>query len=63
MGNIRTKDIKTASFKLMNAYPERFNTDFENNKQVVQELKITDKKIARNKVAGYITRVMGRQRK
>ena len=61
IGNIRTKDIKGASFQLVSVYPERFNADFENNKQVVKELNLTDKKIVRNKVAGYITRIMSRK--
>ena len=61
MGNIRTKDIKKASFELVEAYPERFNGDFENNKQAVNEVKIANSKLLRNKLAGYITRIKARR--
>ena len=57
MGNIRTKDIKKASHELIKMYPDRFNKEFENNKNIVRELKLIDSKIVRNKVAGYITRI------
>ena len=62
MGNIRTKDIKKVSFELVKMYPERFNADFENNKKSVNELKLTDTKLLRNKVAGYVTRIARRIR-
>lgn len=58
IGNIRTKDIKTISFELVNSYPSRFSGDFEGNKKSVNELKVTDDKLLRNKIAGYITRIM-----
>ncbi len=55
MGNIRTKDIKKASRELIRMYPDRFDKEFENNKQIMKELNLIDSKIVRNKVAGYIT--------
>lgn len=59
MGRIRTSDIKDATFNLVKAYPEKFAADFEKNKAVLGELKIgIDSKRDRNKLAGYITRVM-----
>jgi small subunit ribosomal protein S17e len=61
MGNIRTKDIKKASFELIGMYPERFGKDFEANKQALKELKLLDSKIVRNKIAGYITRAKKRK--
>jgi len=57
MGNIRTKDIKSVSFELVSSYPDRFSGDFEKNKQAVNELKVTDDKLLRNKIAGYVTRI------
>jgi small subunit ribosomal protein S17e len=58
MGNIRTKDIKHASFDLVESYPEKFTTDFEHNKVAVNEFKLAVTKLLRNKIAGYITRVV-----
>lgn len=60
MGNIRTKDIKRASFQLKDEYKDKLSVDFEKNKQVIKELKLIDNKRARNKVVGYLTRIMKR---
>lgn len=59
MGLIRTKDIKDLSRDLYSVYPDRFGPDFEENKKVIGELKITEgkSKIFRNRVAGYIVRL------
>ncbi len=40
----------------MELYPDRFNTDFENNKRVVDEVTDTYSKSLRNRIAGYVTR-------
>ena len=58
MGNIRTKDIKKAAFQLKKNYKDKLDTDFEKNKQKVKELKLIQNKRARNRVVGYLTRVM-----
>jgi len=58
MGKVRPKYIKNTARKLVEMYPDRFTTDFEENKKAVMELTdITSKRI-RNQVAGYITRLM-----
>lgn len=57
MGNIRSKDIKKTAFDLREEYPDKFSDDFEKNKQAINELNITNEKFARNKIAGYITRI------
>jgi len=58
MGNIRTKDIKKAAFQLKKNYKDKLDTDFEKNKQKIKELKLIQNKRARNRVVGYLTRVM-----
>lgn len=62
MGNIRTKDIKTAARDLIKMYPDKFGKEFEANKEALDELKLVDAKMARNKVAGYITRLKKQKR-
>lgn len=57
IGNIRTADIKKASFELIARYPDKFKADFEGNKRALDELKIIDHKKVRNRVAGYIVRI------
>ena len=61
MGRIRTKDIKNLTFGLIEAYPERFNSDFEKNKDALNSLNLIKDKRVRNKVAGYLSRVRRRQ--
>jgi len=39
---------------LVEAYPDKFTKDFENNKKVLVELNLVDDKTVRNKIAGYI---------
>ncbi len=58
MGNIRTKDIKKAAFQLKRNYKDKLDVDFEKNKQKIKELKLIQNKRARNRVVGYLTRIM-----
>ena len=37
MGNIRTTFVKRTAKELLKAHGDKFNTDFENNKQMVAE--------------------------
>lgn len=61
MGRVRTKDIKQAAIQLKETYPDKFSKDFEENKAVINELKLFINKHMRNKVAGYVTRLMVRK--
>jgi small subunit ribosomal protein S17e len=58
MGRIRTNFIKSLSSNLVEVYPEKFGTNFDENKKALNELKLFDEKFTRNKVAGYIVRVV-----
>lgn len=57
MGRIKNKEIKKAAFHLLEMAPEKFTSDFEKNKLVLNEMKVVEEKKMRNKVAGYIARV------
>jgi len=64
MGKVRPSFIKTTARKLLEMYPDQFTTDFEENKKKVAELTNITSKRVRNRVAGYITRlVKQRERK
>jgi len=54
MGRIRTKTIKSTAKQLVEEYGDKFNTDFENNKKVLDEMNVAQHKSVRNKLAGYI---------
>ena len=60
MGNIRTADIKKMSNQLLQKFPDKFSSNFENNKKSLEEMKLFDSKIVRNKIAGYIARLARR---
>ncbi len=57
MGKQRTKPLKRKAEKLLQLFSERFTTDFEKNKKVLDELGFFSySKRDRNIVAGIITR-------
>ena len=58
MGRIKHTYLKRVANKLLREYPDVFTTDFQKNKRKVgSHTDITSKSI-RNKIAGYITRVV-----
>ena len=50
--------IKRISNELMNEYSERFGTDFLTNKQSLNEISVVRSKGLKNKIAGYITKIL-----
>ncbi len=60
MGRIRPTYIKRVSIELLNKYPQAFNRDFENNKEMVNNLTDVYSVKMRNRIAGYITRYLSR---
>ena len=55
MGRIRQTFIKRAGDELIEKFEDRFTTDFETNKKVVEEVALISTKRLRNRIAGYIT--------
>jgi len=59
MGNIRPTYIKRIAKELLNMYSDKFvASNFQHNKKKVAELADFDSNILRNRVAGYITRLL-----
>jgi small subunit ribosomal protein S17e len=58
MGNIRTSFVKRISKELIERYEDKFSTDFDENKMTVEELSSVSTKHLRNKIAGYVTRLV-----
>jgi small subunit ribosomal protein S17e len=58
LGKVRTVLVKRLSRELVERYPDSFSTDFEQNKGVVDELLTNTTKRLRNRIAGYVTRLM-----
>jgi len=53
---IKPAYVKRTGEVLMERYPEALSTDFEHNKEAVQELTNIESKGVRNRIAGYIAR-------
>lgn len=58
MGNIRTSFVKRIAKELLETYEGKFTTDFDENKRLVAEYSTVSTKHLRNKIAGYVTRLV-----
>ena len=58
MGRVRQTYIKRLAKDLVAADEERFSDDFEENKEELKEMEEFESKRLRNRVAGYIVRVV-----
>jgi len=62
MGRIRTKFVKGLAEKLVIKSPDKFSMDFKSNVQALKDINILDEKFMRNRVAGYIVRVISKKK-
>ncbi len=58
VGKVRTELVKRISNDLVDKYPRSFSPEFERNKQFLKEIGLEVSKRLRNKIAGYITRIV-----
>ncbi|PKL67792.1 MAG: 30S ribosomal protein S17e [Methanobacteriales archaeon HGW-Methanobacteriales-1] len=63
MGNIRTSHVKRLSKELIETHQGKFTTDFDENKKLVEEFSTVSTKHLRNKIAGYVTRLVRNEAK
>ena len=61
-GKVRTDLEKKIARELVERFPEKFTTDFENNKKLVESLTNISSKKLRNKVTGYITQLQNQKK-
>ncbi|MFZ0328951.1 MAG: 30S ribosomal protein S17e [Nitrososphaeraceae archaeon] len=52
--------VRRISSDILQRFPDKFTTDFSENKKTVQELATIRSKVLRNKIAGYITSYLHR---
>ena len=55
MGKVKTEHIKRLGKELMERFPDKFSSNFDDNKRVVDALTQGATTKVRNQVAGYIT--------
>lgn len=58
MGNVRPEHVKRVANELIQRFPDKFTTSFENNKKLVEEFTNVSSTKLRNRIAGYVTRLM-----
>jgi small subunit ribosomal protein S17e len=58
LGKVRTEMVKRISLELIDKYPYSFESEFEPNKQFLNEIGLDVSKKLRNRIAGYITTVI-----
>ena len=56
MGKVKTEQIKRVGKELMERFPDKFTTNFDENKRLVDTLTQGTTTRVRNQIAGYITR-------
>ena len=47
--------VKRISMVILERYPEKFGTDFNQNKAILKQLVVVRSKVLRNRIVGYIT--------
>jgi small subunit ribosomal protein S17e len=55
LGKVKTEHIKRLGQELMSRFPEKFSSNFDDNKRAVDALTEGATTKVRNQVAGYIT--------
>ncbi len=55
LGKVRPERVKRVARELIRRYPDKFTTNFEDNKKLVGVLIETPSTKLRNRIAGYIT--------
>ena len=58
LGKVKTEQVKHLAKELMMKFPDKFTTNFDENKLLVSKLTIGATTRVRNQVAGYITRTV-----
>jgi len=58
LGNVRPERVKRAARELLRRYPDKFTTDFEENKKILDSIAVISSPKLKNRIAGYITRLV-----
>ena len=61
-GKVRTELVKRIARELVKRFPDKFTTDFETNKKLVESLINISSTKLRNRVAGYITQLQNQKK-
>jgi small subunit ribosomal protein S17e len=56
LGKAVPKSIKSRVEELLEFYPDKFGTDFDKNKELLNELGLSLSRFDRNMIAGFLSR-------
>lgn len=62
MGRVRPLYVKRAARELLERYPDKFSTDFRQNREFLDEILRHIGKPLRNRIAGYISNLLKQQK-
>jgi len=63
MGRVKSIAVRTLGDELIEKFGDRFSTDFERNKKILEEVKPIKSKRIKNILVGYISKEMQKIRK
>jgi len=58
LGNVRSDKVKRAAREILRRYPDKFTSDFGENKKVIASVASIPSAKLKNNVVGYITRLV-----
>jgi len=58
LGKVRPERVKKIAREMVKRYPDKFTTDFESNKKILESILKMPSVRLRNRIAGYITRLV-----
>jgi len=58
LGKVRPDRVKKIARELVERFPEKFTANFESNKKLVESLTNISSTKLRNRIAGYVTRLL-----
>ncbi|MCL4344367.1 MAG: 30S ribosomal protein S17e [Nitrososphaerota archaeon] len=54
--------IRKLTYELIGMYHDKFTVDFQANKEFIEQVTESESKYVRNKIAGYVTRVIRKEK-
>jgi len=58
VGKVRSEQVKKSARELIRRFPDKFSSDFEENKKLIGTLVLISSPKLRNRIVGYLTRLI-----
>jgi Ribosomal protein S17E len=60
---LQTNRIRKLTYELINKYHDKFTYDFQANKEFIDQVTESESKYGRNKITGYVTRIIKKEKR